>query len=356
DAGVILAAERRLPVCELEIELLSGSASAVIDAARRWVAQHGVWLDTRSKAERGDLLSRGETVAAVRKAQPVALSDDMPAPRAMRRVLASCCEQISVNASQVASGEYLAEHVHQLRVGLRRLRTALRLFKGIADTAALDDAATSLFRRLGGARDEAAVGRPLEEALGRALADVGLSLPTPHWQPPPDEQGAPPADASVRDAATQTLLLDLLACTREPDPPPTASDPEPAARELIERRLKRWHRQVVADAKRFAELDDAGRHALRRRAKRLRYALEFANDLYEPSVVKRYQKRLRQTLERLGEVIDVMVGLQGYRALADSEPGVLFALGWLAQRRDRLVAQCEPELKAFVRVKPFWKG
>ena len=55
DDGHINAGGQRLAVCELEIELVSGSPLAVIETARRWVLPHGLWLDTRSKAERGEI-------------------------------------------------------------------------------------------------------------------------------------------------------------------------------------------------------------------------------------------------------------------------------------------------------------
>ncbi len=58
DVGFIIAGARRLPVCELEIELLRGSSGAVIAVASRWVARHGLWLEVRSKAERGERLAQ----------------------------------------------------------------------------------------------------------------------------------------------------------------------------------------------------------------------------------------------------------------------------------------------------------
>lgn len=58
DLGHIHAGNLSLPVCELEIELVDGHATAVIDAARDWVVRHGLWLDTRTKAHRGDRLAR----------------------------------------------------------------------------------------------------------------------------------------------------------------------------------------------------------------------------------------------------------------------------------------------------------
>src|SRR5258706_8660457 len=75
DEGAIVAGDRRMPVCELEIELVRGSPLAVIATAKQWVLRHGLWLDTRSKAERGDMLARGESAAPERKATKVRLLD-----------------------------------------------------------------------------------------------------------------------------------------------------------------------------------------------------------------------------------------------------------------------------------------
>ncbi len=48
-----------LPLCELEFELLEGSLTGWLAWLRPWVGEHGLWLDLRSKAERGDRLARG---------------------------------------------------------------------------------------------------------------------------------------------------------------------------------------------------------------------------------------------------------------------------------------------------------
>ncbi len=57
DEGWIGAGAHRLAVCELEIEAVSGDPQAVIEAARWFVQQHGLWLDTRTKAHRGGMLA-----------------------------------------------------------------------------------------------------------------------------------------------------------------------------------------------------------------------------------------------------------------------------------------------------------
>jgi len=350
DEGSLVALERRLPVREFEVELVSGSPRAVIETARRWLARHGLWLDTRSKAERGDLLARGESMAAERKQQNVRLSATMSIDDARRCVLRSCLDQVSVNASQVASGDYRGEHVHQLRVGLRRLRSALALFDGKTPDPALKDPATALFRELGAARDAEAVGRPLAIELEAVLRGIGMSLALPQPSAPANAQ--PPEDL-VRSATAQSLLLELLAQTQADAVPALASDL--ALRDQLGERLKRWHKQVARDARRFAELDDPARHELRKRAKRLRYGVEFASSLFERRAVRRYLKALRAMQEELGRLIDTMVGLESYTEHAASDPAALFAVGWLAARRERLIAECEPVLKDFSRVKGFWR-
>ena len=67
DLGHIHAGDLSVAVQELEIELVSGHPMAVIAMAREWVLRHRLWLDTQTKAHRGDRLARqaaGEALAA----------------------------------------------------------------------------------------------------------------------------------------------------------------------------------------------------------------------------------------------------------------------------------------------------
>lgn len=384
DAGSIHAGDREAGVLELEIELLGGSPLAVVDTARRWLARFGLWLDVRSKAERGDLLARGASIAPPRLAAVVRLTPQMTPVQAWQAVLRSCTDQIIANASQIASGEHDDEHVHQLRVGLRRLRSGLRLFDGLGADAALAEPAAVLFRRLGNARDRVVIDGEFAAGLLAAMRVAGVAGDAPLTVPGPAD--AAPAEV-LRERASQTLLLDLLAACHAPagvererererendsegsavgdstvvtlhDPKP---EPQPAMvlRERLAQRLNRWHRQVVADTKRFAELDDAGRHRLRKRAKRLRYAVEFGAALFERRALKRYLQRLRALQERLGAIGDVVMAMQVYGRERDPpgdiDPRSMFALGWLAGRREQLIAAAAPALKAFGKVERYWK-
>jgi len=375
-------APRRAPVCELEIELQSGRPQAVVSAAGRWVARHGLWLDTRSKAEIGHLLWRDQAMAPPRRAGEVALDRSMTPAQALDAVLRSCLEQISVNASQIAAGPQDPEHVHQLRVGLRRLRTALRFFDGAQFAEAIDatsrDAmaleAAELFRQLGAARDQTAVAEPLMRALARALEAVGQPGEPPRL-PAPVEAIDP--TTLVRRVPTQRLLLMLIGRLQAEAPAPPAppvrswtqslselatpldsvdTPPVLPLRERLAQRLNRWHRGVLADAQGFDQLDDEGRHRLRKHIKRLRYAAEFAASVFDEASVRQYLKGLRALQERLGTLNDVAVGIALYSAEAPHDTRALFALGWLASQREAALTACQPDLARFMAQPRFWRG
>ena len=378
DEGWLIAGDARLPVCELEIELLEGHPGAVIDVARRWALRHGLWLDSRSKAERGDLLARGIDVAPPRRATEATLHRRQSPREALQSVIGHCREQIVVNAAQVAAGALEPEHVHQLRVGLRRLRSGLQLFADDAAAAAvaapLAEPAAQLFRRLGAARDAAVLEGEVALALQQALAEVDARATLP--LPGPSPAAEAPAQV-LRDPLSQGLLLDLIAAGLPAEPAQlprrraAAAAPGPVTadavaesgseasslrlRPLLAQRLARWHRAILKDAAAFDTLDIEARHRLRKRIKRLRYAAEFAAGLYAPARVRATLKPLRRVQERLGLLNDVALGLAVFEALKDQHPRAWFALGWLLARRDALLAGAPAELQALADAPRFWK-
>ena len=375
DSGHLIAGDERLPVCELEIELLRGQPGAVIAVARRWVERYGLWLDVRSKAERGDRLARGVARGPVVMASPVAIDRGMSADAARHAVIVNCLQQILPNASEVASevgtkvaseaagevakGDAIKDHVHQLRIGLRRLRTALRFFDGWTPPPDPDwaESLTRLFSQLGVARDRDALAASLLPALRKAGA--------PLFELPPAPPGPTPAELLRASEATLTLLMSLEFQIEAQTPrsaialaeasPQTIDEALPLA-QAAARRLDRWHRRIVRDAKHYDTLSDAARHRLRKRVKRLRYATEFSATLYRVNPVARYLARLVPLQESLGRYNDLCVGLKTYRAAVGDDPRAWFAIGWLVARRDKLLAKSANALERFAGAKPFWEA
>jgi inorganic triphosphatase YgiF len=348
DRGVIIAGDRREPVCELEIERVSGRAEAVIDVAGRWAARHALWIDLCSKAERGERLARGLAFGPPARARPVALARAMTPAQALRAVLGGCLAQVLRNAGEVASGRFEPEHVHQWRVGLRRMRCALRLFDEAVPEIPADWAPVlaGLFRQLGAARDRDALAQswlPQLQAAGAPLVD--LETPDPGTREAPGAGSATalldPLSALARSAEFTALALAVQRFVLEDRPAPAGSD----LRAHLAPRLARWHRQVRRDALRFADLDDESRHRLRKRIKRLRYSLEFVAALGGRKTVARVLDRLAPVQEGLGEFNDLCVALAGYRRLVEQDPRAWFAIGWLTARRSGLLGELAGPMK-----------
>jgi triphosphatase len=351
DVGVILAGDQRLPVSELEIELVRGRPEAVVEVARRWAARHGLWLDLRSKAERGERLARGMHVVPAVKAGTVALDADAGVDAAARAVLAVCLLQVVRNASEISTGDFQPEHVHQMRVGLRRMRSALQLFE--AWTSTLDpewiSGVADLFRQLGVQRDRDV----LEAGVLASLRAAGAPMTDPRSaaQAAPESACGDPTRIARSQAFTDLMLQ--LQCYVLAPAQPSSCDPE-ALRTLLNGRLERWHRQVRRDARRFATLSEAARHRLRRRVKRLRYVVEFVATLYRDRRVRRYLARLVPLQEKLGAYNDLCVASALFRGATETDPRAWFAVGWLDATRTGLVTCITPELEALRRLRPFW--
>ena len=350
DHGHIVVGERRAPICELEIELLRGTPGTVIDVARRWVAKHGLWLEVRSKAERGERLARADSLQAVpsHKATRLHLEADLTADAAFRAIVANCLDHLLPNASEVASGEYVEEHIHQWRVGLRRLRTALRFFE---DWTPLIDPAwpaalAEVFEQLGTARDRDA----LTAAVVPDLRGAGAP-----WVDLPSTQDAIDPVALARSGPFTQTVLGLLGLAASGSDA-SAAENAPDFTRLAVQRLDAWQRQVRRDAKCFDDLDDPARHRLRRRVKRLRYAAEFVASLHPSKAVARYLEGLEPVQDSLGRTNDVNVALALYRSMVDARPAAWFAVGRLSARRETLLVESSAALKAFRNVKPFWRS
>jgi inorganic triphosphatase YgiF len=353
DIGEIRAGSASTELFEIEFELKRGPVSGLIAMADRWAQRHALWLDTRSKAERGDQLARGFTCGPHVLAGNPALKPGMDADSALREIVKSCLAQILPNASEIAAGVGRPEHLHQARVGLRRLRSALRVF---ADWSTEVDpnwqvALASLFTSLGSARDRDALAASLLPELRLAGA--------PLWDLP--------ADLASEDAGEALCACDcvrlLLALTNFAhgfalppmlSPGATTAHAEGKLRDLVRPHLGKLHRQVTRDAVHFLNAEDEMRHRTRKRLKRLRYCVEFTASLYRSASVQRYLARLRPAQDALGEYNDLTVAAAAFRKQLAHDPRAWFALGWLAARREQLLETAARALTALAATPGFW--
>lgn len=370
DEGEIRAGALVLPVCEIEFELVQGAPQALLDLAARWVARFSLCLDVRSKSERGHALALQARSAEGTVAQAISPPTKARTPvvdaaggiaAALAAMLGEGLQQALANASQMADGSWQPEHLHQLRVGLRRLRSVLRLYAPLL--AGVDDelqlALAQLFTQLGTARDQDVRDATLWPALRAAGAPPLAVVPQPGDAAAPDAQAVDTAAALLAlltAPATQQRWLQLLALTLPPAPGPAGAEPVADLHRALAAPLRRLLRQVRRDARGFDALDDNARHRLRRRIKRLRYATELSASLWPARPLGRFLKALQHAQEPLGELNDAVVAAAYCRELATRQPQAWFAVGWLAARHEAMVAACAEPMAALTGLRGPWSG
>jgi inorganic triphosphatase YgiF len=349
DEGRIAAGERSLALSEIEFELKAGSPSAMFDVALEWSQRHGLWLSTVPKSAHGDRLAEGQASGAPVRAKPARLGRHQAGAQVLRSVVGECLEQVLGNASEVASGSFDEEHVHQLRVGIRRLRTVLRDLAGLAHglDAGWEAPLVEAFRALGDYRDNDTIARAMAPRLEAAGA------PTVVWPERTAAGALSPAEA-VRVPAFQAMLLGVLRFVVIPAEAGEGLAPD-AVRKFVRQGLKKLHRQVVGDGGRFTRLEESAQHRVRKRLKRLRYLAEFAGTLFDEKRLARYLKRLRPAQDALGEHNDELVALANYRTAALADPAAWFAVGWLQSQQVLSARDCRQALRRLGKARRFWR-
>lgn len=342
DVGEIRAAGRVLDLHEIEFELKSGVVQGLFAMAQRWQLRHGLWLDVRSKAERGHLLTQGLGVSRPVQALAPQLSDTMSPDRALRLIVASCLEHVLPNAAAMAGSVGAPEHLHQARVGLRRLRTALRVFGNWSSDVQPQWAAqaATLFARLGATRDSDVMIASLLPQLQAAGAPAGLEPDLA------DTGGTDDSAAALREVAIGTLWLELMGFAHGESVEPAAGG-HPALSKLALPVIERLQRRLLVDASNFAVLDDVQRHSTRKRLKRLRYALEFVGSLCRRKALRRCLRRLQPAQLALGDYNDLVVADAACRTWAEREPRAWFAVGWCAAKRAEALGHATAVLAAY---------
>jgi CHAD domain-containing protein len=238
------------------------------------------------------------------------------------------------------------EHVHQVRVGIRKLRTVLReLGPATSVDPLFGERLGEVFSHLGTVRDrEVVLARWADDLLAAGAPSVDL----------PSPGGVDPVEL-LRGREFTELVLDLLEYAHGAPASDTVDEGHHLVAAVVAR-LDHLHHDVVMQGGRFGDLAAAERHRLRRRLKRLRYLVELAGPLFKRKRVSEYLAALTPAQEALGTLNDVAVAQGVYRRLVDEQPHAWFALGWLAARSDDAADRCAESLVPLLDAKRAWRG
>lgn len=343
DRGSIASGERRERICEIELELLNGRLEDIFGLTRSLQKHLHLHPAVASKAERGYRLFLDEAPRPF-KAKPSPLDAGMTPVEAFRSIALGCLEHFQRNeAGLLAGGE--AEFIHQARVALRRLRSAIKLFAPVLPPEFVK-AYGQTWQTLAG-------------ALGDARNwDVFLeeTLPPIHAQFPDDRDLK-----RLRNAARQRArrarrsIVRLLAVREYPRLIVEFTAAVYALGDTLPLPLKQFAgERLTVHAKRarklaekHATLTPADRHRMRIAFKKLRYTTEFFAPLLPADHLALYLVALGRLQDELGLINDHVTAEQLIKdVLARRLPGPIH--GWMAGRQALLVEQLPAALAGWL--------
>lgn len=354
DLGELIVGDSREAISEVELELKQGEPARLFELALALLDDIPLWIENVSKAQRGYACYRPQP-PRIFKAGAIRLRPSMQTAESCKKILWECLAQLQGNHDMVMHGSD-PEGVHQMRVALRRMRSAMAVFRGVvAENTALLEELRWITATLGQARD-------LDVFLSETLPPVLEQLEHPGLNRLQEKarQAQQTAYAELRTALDsqryQRLLL-KLGIWLESAPSHSASAP---LTKLAHATLQERHRQLFRHGKKLRTMAPAERHATRIAAKKLRYAAEFFVSLYPDDKAQRYIRRLTNLQDVLGTLNDIAVTDNLIRSLAGSRPAraldeaqALFT-GWNGLRAKRKLAHLEQTWHRFAQAKPFW--
>ncbi|RYF00083.1 MAG: CYTH and CHAD domain-containing protein [Oxalobacteraceae bacterium] len=330
DVGELQHGERSVPVRELELEIKQGPPAVLYGLAQQVHAALPVRLEHVSKAERGYVLAGAAKPKAV-KATPVALRRKASMGEALGAILANCLEQMGANERGVIAGD--VESLHQMRVGLRRLRAALAM---VRDMVQLPEPAAADIDWLAGELGDA---RNWDVFIESVLPD--LPLPEAH-RPGMErvlvasreeaERHRNKVKAAVGSARYTALLLALGAWIAGEGWKQAGLPSEPLA-QAVRKAAPQLVQHAAARVRKRARAYDLHRpeclHKVRIAAKKERYAREFFDAVGHGKRAARRHDLLADMQDELGTINDSAVARELVAQLRDRVPQEVALLGFI---------------------------
>ena len=367
DQGEVRSGQHSEPISEVELELKGGASNSLYDIALALLEKVPLVPGSVSKAERGYKLYLQEEPAPV-KASATGMTPGMTAGQMLQCILGNCIEHLQRNRRGMLLGKD-PEYLHQMRVAVRRIRSALSLFDEIIPRESMNEIGGEL-KWLG---TELGKGRDWD-----VFATETLRLAREHFS---GQQKLPTAsrrtsklrnqyDLEARQAVASkryahlVLILGrwinemawLKTCKAEQQRK-LAFPGKDLAFDLLKRAEQKLHRR----GKHIDSLGMKKLHLVRIAAKKLRYAVEFFMELYPPKKARRYLAALTEMQDILGTLNDSAIAYRLLEELCGARPspactGETKILGkWIDGKREEKMTGLPKAWKNLVQQKPFWK-
>lgn len=364
DEGTVSRSDKSLPVSEVELELKSGSVAALYDFALSLMQDIPMYLQRDSKAERGYHLIAPLQAKAV-KANPVKLSRKMSVEQGMQQIFESCLDQVAANEAGVLQDSG-PESLHQMRVGLRRFRSALRQFEEVAPfPPALKEDLDWLGSLLGEARDWDVLSHTTMPSLA-PLASDEVNIGTLNKQA---LEIAAEKRMAVQQMLNSTRYAKVMLAVfgwvqgkswRHHPAPHTVTILEEPLLPFAQHILQKSRKQMQKRGADISRADAETLHRLRIAVKRSRYATEFFSSLGKRKSMKNYFKVLSSLQEELGRHNDDAIGQQLLKAskerFKENLDSLAYVRGHLGSRLHADRRKLKKMWKTFDQAEVKWRG
>ncbi|MFM7083472.1 MAG: CHAD domain-containing protein, partial [Hyphomicrobium sp.] len=367
DEGIVRALDRSKPICEVELELKTGSPKVLLYIAKKLFSNRSLKFSDLSKAESGYQLINGENTINIKpiRAHYQKLSSDHNFEEVITLIFRSIANQIQKNWDFILIADD-PEGVHQLRVGLRRLRSALKLFRPIIDTQGLrefDTQARDVGRGLADLRDIdvflSDILSPVYKTRANDLSFVALKKILVNLR----ASTLIKVRELLQDKKWSSFKLELamlpevLRYSRKKD---VIKDFNRPINQLANKLLSKYWKSLTKFGHNLEEMSIEEFHDLRKNLKTLRYSVEMFSSLYPKKNLQNFMKSLRELQNKFGYINDVTliekitnVEIKNSDALAQRAVG--FLDGFYDQRTQEMRKSIRKEWNKFERRRKFWE-
>jgi inorganic triphosphatase YgiF len=366
DEGQFIDTDQAWPLHELELELKSGPPSDMLDFAKVLATKAGLRLELTSKSERCFILA-GVQKQKRYKEEKQRIHPEMQLDAVIVAILAEGMQHFTAHI-QPFRDEADARSVHQMRVGLRRLRTALKAFH-----KAFPQASFALF---------SARARELASGLGLArecdaFRELVFTHPMAHRNCPDDAKYLEASLISLRTQAyagameminglvSTLFIIDMQNYIARRGWRSEISDIELA---MLTETADRFAKNTLGDlfgkakkrGKALIEKSDEERHEFRIALKKLRYNAQFFAPLFKNArLYRNWSDNLVPLQNSLGVSNDLagaqdMLNRLSAREQGDFSRSAGFILGWFSAQSETADAKIEKQWKTFRKMPVFW--
>ena len=360
--GELSAGDSAVPLCVLRLRRGAADTGCPFAAAQRLCTDLPLEIEPATVPDRAIAIALERDRRSV-KSRPSALRETDTLAQALRGIVDACVAQFRLNERAGLEAED-PEYVHQMRVAIRRLRSAVRAFAPVLAPDFADrflPGLRALAGALGPARDWDVLhdelvlpvvrAHPEDARLSALAAEVARRR----------EAARAGCRTALREGAHRLLLVDLLAHVHceWPDAAAEPAAPLPDLGEFAVARLDALFRRVLKAARRAHADDIPALHRLRIMIKRLRYAIEFFAPLFPAKSQRRFLARMAQLQEDLGLLNDLANARPKLAQCAQETPavaeGVAYAEGWYAPKLAEMLERLPAEVRTLSRLRPYWR-